>query len=236
MPRFILHTFFFLSFLFLIPSFCMRAPDHRVILNQHALSARQLSSIKHACMCCTRLHLHWCDRFIASEPLIRRAPKPRFCVYAVGKFMCALVCSVTIKWILIALVWKQLSAIENIWEKFKKYSSFAHRSSKQVLARRNQYSRQTGSHHQHSLPMRANRLLQRSATQRRRVRNNNCYHLRICATRKIYTPLPYKSVHSCSSEETLDENCHKVPGDRRLTYPACCPRFECVDTNSNEIS
>ncbi|KAJ6635986.1 hypothetical protein Bhyg_14572 [Pseudolycoriella hygida] len=33
----------------------------------------------------------------------------------------------------------------------------------------------------------------------------------------------------CPSVETFDENCHEIPGDLRLTYPYCCPRFRCVD-------
>ncbi|KAG4072096.1 hypothetical protein HA402_015595, partial [Bradysia odoriphaga] len=37
----------------------------------------------------------------------------------------------------------------------------------------------------------------------------------------------------CASVEAFDENCHEIPGDLRLSYPDCCPRFRCINLDGN---
>lgn len=40
-------------------------------------------------------------------------------------------------------------------------------------------------------------------------------------------------VYRCASETAFGSNCREVPGDRKLAYPDCCPRYECDDEDNN---
>lgn len=34
---------------------------------------------------------------------------------------------------------------------------------------------------------------------------------------------------------TNDRNCHEIAGDLRLSYPACCPKFQCTEPDGTIV-
>lgn len=41
--------------------------------------------------------------------------------------------------------------------------------------------------------------------------------------------------YRCASEEAIGRNCREIPGDRRLRYPNCCPRYVCDEDRDSDI-